>query len=489
MDEVEIALRGEAARRRLAGESPRAIARDLGRTRQWVAKWAGRYDPHDPGWAEGRSRAPRRVANRTAAGVEAQVLEVRTRLEENPWAQVGAPAIAWELSKLGAVVVPERTIEEILERAGATKRQRPARRASKGIPYPAPPARLAGEVVQVDLVGPRHLAGGVRFHALNQIDVASHHAGIEIVSDRSDRTVLVALHALWGRHGVPARIQFDNGGPFVSPTGLGEVVRVCLRQGATPVFVPPREPWRNGTIEHFNDTFDKRFFRQERFADLGQLGERAGAFERFHNAQAPLQRHPRPHARADRHAERVTWPDRARRAPRRLAGTGQGRVHPLHPLRPQAPHPRPCDHDARRQRLPVRHRHARSRAQRRGAQPPRRKRSGRTAHHRTAAEPGPLTRPCARRAKRPNRQTAKRPPVGMLTTIRVANIPTGATTTIVDQIQRLTKETMCSRSSDTVSRQRCACGCELGRCPSHSRPIPEIRHSRVSQSCAQGVGV
>ena len=189
MDEVEIALRGEAARRRLAGESPRAIARDLGRTRQWVAKWAARYDPHDPGWAEGLSRAPRRVANRTAPG-RGEVLEVRTRLEANPWAQVGAPAIAWELSKLGAVVPPERTIEEILERAGATRRQRSGRRASKGIPYPAPAARRAGEVVQVDLVGPRHLDGGVRFHALNQIDVASHHAGIEIVRDRSDRTCL-----------------------------------------------------------------------------------------------------------------------------------------------------------------------------------------------------------------------------------------------------------------------------------------------------------
>ena len=128
------------------------------------------------------------------------MLEVRSRLEENPWAQVGAPAIAWELSKLGAVVPPERTIEEILERAGATKRQRSGRRASKGIPYPAPAARRAGEVVQVDLVGPRHLDGGVRFHALNQIDVASHHAGIEIIEERSDRTVLAALHALWARH-------------------------------------------------------------------------------------------------------------------------------------------------------------------------------------------------------------------------------------------------------------------------------------------------
>lgn len=55
--------------------------------------------------------------------------------------------------------------------------------------------------------------------------------------------------------------------------------------GATPVFIPPREPWRNGTIEHFNDTFDKRFFRQERFNGLPHLTERAAAFERFHNTQ------------------------------------------------------------------------------------------------------------------------------------------------------------------------------------------------------------
>ena len=285
MERVEVELRREAVRRRLAGESPRAIARDLGRTRQWVAKWAARYDPHDPAWVEGRSRAPKRVANRTAPAIEARVLEVRARLEENPWAQIGAPAIAWELEKLGARVPPQRTIEEILERAGATRRERPARRASKGIAYPAPVARRAGDVVQVDLVGPRHLDGGARFHALNQIDVASHRAGIEIVEDRGDERVLVALHALWGRHGVPCRIQFDNGGPFISPTGIGEVVRVCLHQGATPVFVPPREPWRNGTIEHFNDTFDRRFFRQERFSDIGHLSQRAGAFERFHNAQ------------------------------------------------------------------------------------------------------------------------------------------------------------------------------------------------------------
>lgn len=48
MEDVEVVLRREAARRRLGGESPWAIARDLGRTRQWVAKWAARYDPPNP---------------------------------------------------------------------------------------------------------------------------------------------------------------------------------------------------------------------------------------------------------------------------------------------------------------------------------------------------------------------------------------------------------------------------------------------------------
>lgn len=322
MEQLEVALRREAVRRRLAGESPEAIARDLGRTRQWVAKWAERYDPSDPGWAQGRSRAARRVANRTAAQVEAQVLEVRARLEANPWAQVGAPAIAWELDKLGARVPPARTIERILARTGATRRERPGRRLAKGIPYPAPAAERRGDVVQVDLIGPRHLDGGARFHALTQIDVCSHHAGIEIVSDRADARVLAALGRLWGRHGVPRRIQFDNGGPFTAPTGVGEVVRVCLHQGATPVFVPPREPWRNGTIEHFNDTFDRRFFRHERFGDREQLAERALGFERFHNAHHRYRATGRRTPDETAHARRPTplaadqipagWPDHGR---------------------------------------------------------------------------------------------------------------------------------------------------------------------------------
>ena len=191
----------------------------------------------------------------------------------------------------------------------------------------------------------------MRFHALNQIDVVSHHAGIEIVADRGDERVVSALHALWRRHGVPGRVQFDNGGPFVSPTGVGQVVRVCLHQGATPVFIPTREPWRNGTIEHFNDTFDKRFFRQERFTGLEHLSERASAFERFHNSQHRYRATAGRTPRRDR-APPPPRPARGRRAPRRLARERAHRVHPPHPLRPQAAPAGTRDPDPRRPRLP-----------------------------------------------------------------------------------------------------------------------------------------
>jgi transposase InsO family protein len=283
MGGTEAELRTEAVRRRLAGESPEAIARSLGRSVRWVQKWVERHGSDGEGWAAGRKRGPRRAANRTPAELERQVLAVRERLVANPWAQVGAEAIAWELEKLGVAPPPRRTLERILARAGVTRRRSRRRRQPKGVPYPAVSVERPGDLHEADLVGPRNLRGGVRFYALNTIDLASHRCGIEIVDSNADERIAAALVSVWRRVGLPLRLQLDNGGPFVAPKGLGLIVRLCLHQGVTPRFVPPREPWRNGTIEHFNDTFDKRFFRHERFDSLAHLHERALAFETFHN--------------------------------------------------------------------------------------------------------------------------------------------------------------------------------------------------------------
>ena len=123
--DAEEKLRREAVRRSLAGESAAAIATELRRSRRWVVKWLARYDPREEAWARERSRAPQRVANRSAPKLEALVLAVRRRLQANPWAQIGATAILWELTKLHLRQLPEpRTVERILERAGVPRRER-----------------------------------------------------------------------------------------------------------------------------------------------------------------------------------------------------------------------------------------------------------------------------------------------------------------------------------------------------------------------------
>lgn len=141
--DAEAHLRQEAVRRRLAGESPVAIARDLGRSRQWVSKWTRRYSEGDPDWNKSDPRT-RPVANRTPAELEAQVVELRRRLETEPGARIGAAAIAREFERVGTRPPPIRTIERILARSdtpnrGAAAGPRQRRKAADAPAFRRPP--------------------------------------------------------------------------------------------------------------------------------------------------------------------------------------------------------------------------------------------------------------------------------------------------------------------------------------------------------------
>lgn len=286
MERNEEQARREAVRRVLGGEPVSAVAGDMDRSQPWVRKWVARYDPTDESWAVSQSRAPKTVANRTDAETEALVLEVRKHLAEDPWAQVGSSAIVWELVKLGVDDPPPlRTIERILARHGVSRRPRRQRYTPKGTPYPTPPVGDPNACQQGDTVGPRHLEGGKVFYAFNVVDVGRRKAAGEICVSKSAAATCQALMAIWKRLGVPERLQLDNQQALAGAGRRpGKLVRLCLAHQVTPTFIPFAEPWRNGVVEHFNDTFDKKFFRTERFGSVDQLSVRYAEFETFHNA-------------------------------------------------------------------------------------------------------------------------------------------------------------------------------------------------------------
>jgi hypothetical protein len=82
--------------------------------------------------------------------------------------------------------------------------------------------------------------------------------------------VLWFLGECWKNLGIPEQVQFDNArelagwGPAART--LSRVIRLCLRFGASPVFIPAGEPQLGGRVENFNGWFqgpllDRRFRR------------------------------------------------------------------------------------------------------------------------------------------------------------------------------------------------------------------------------------
>lgn len=287
-------LRKEAVRRRRSGEGNEEIAQALGRTGRWVRKWVARAEEEaaSDSWAKSRSRAPHHSPTRAPEELRGLIVDARRRLVANPRAQYGPLAVAWELRRMGVDPVPNRwTIEREIARAGlARPRRRAAGYVPKGVPYPHRPSPEPGVTHQIDMIGPRHLEGGIAFHALNLIDVGSHEAANEIVEAPRPNLLAAGLAAMWSRVGVPTAAQFDNhsnfrGGIPPAYAYFGPIVATCLDLGVTARFIPLREPWRNGVVEHFNDVWDKSFFRTERFTGLDHLRAENTAFIAFHNAE------------------------------------------------------------------------------------------------------------------------------------------------------------------------------------------------------------
>ena len=87
--------------------------------------------------------------------------------------------------------------------------------------------------------------------------------------------------------GLPDFLQLDNELSFRGsnrhPRSPGLVIRLCLYFDVQPVFIPVGEPWRNGVIEKFNDTYNKKFFRRQWFVNYSNLKRQSKNFQRFHN--------------------------------------------------------------------------------------------------------------------------------------------------------------------------------------------------------------
>jgi len=276
----ELTARHRAITLRLAGRPVKAVCAAVGRSEVWFHKWWRRYLEAGPEGLYDLTRA-RHVIQRISPELERAILSIRRRLQAHAtpatrYSLIGAPAILAELKALGTRPLPcARTIERVLERNGLTA---PRVRLAPLLPrqeYPGPQARASNDLHEVDLVGPIYLKGsGHRYYIWVGKDAFDGAVCLRLADSRKMDEVLGFLGECWKDLGRPGQVQFDNArelagwGP--SARTLCRVIRLCLRFGVSPVFIPAGEPQFNGSVENFNGWFQEPLF-QRRFARAGDL--------------------------------------------------------------------------------------------------------------------------------------------------------------------------------------------------------------------------
>jgi putative transposase len=279
MDEYQ--TRKEAITRYLNGDKVSRITRSLNRSRQWFYYWLDRFKTGNTDWFSDLSKAPKHIPIKIDAKTEQLVISIRKQLESTPYAQIGPISIQYEFYRLGLKPPPPWTINRIIARHGMNKPVARSRRCIKEYP------ELFIHTHQLDLVGPRYLKGDGRFFSVNMIDTCSHSCYVKPVRCKSSDEVLQTVVECWQTQGMPDAIQMDNELAFRGsnrhPRSFGSIIRFALSQGVAPVFIPIKEPWRNGMIERFNHTYDQRFIKGMIFQNFEHLVQCSEEFISFHN--------------------------------------------------------------------------------------------------------------------------------------------------------------------------------------------------------------
>lgn len=284
-------LRREAVRRRVQGQRPCDICRDLTRSRSWFDKWWAEYQHNPQTDFADRSRAPHHAPHQTAPAMVQAIVSLRQLLEQaatpaTRYGLIGAPSILARLKQLQLAPLPSlSTIQRILAQHDLTH---PLGAASTTAYYPWPRAWDLNAIFATDIIT-KHLRGGEAIQNFHTIDHASHAVCLTQHLDKTSRTTRLHLLHSWSSLGLPFLHQFDNEGAFSGGHThthlIGQVSRLCLFCGVEPLFTPFYEPKRNYQIESFHSLWVRGFWSRHEFGTLAEVEAEAPLFWRWYMQQ------------------------------------------------------------------------------------------------------------------------------------------------------------------------------------------------------------
>ena len=191
------------------------------------------------------------------------------------YALVSAQAIYYEMRELGISPLPTPdTIHLWLKQAGQIQKRKS--RKGPNPTYPILPCKAVNDVHELDFKGPFYLKDhSHKYYLVALRDKMSKKTALRALANKSMDAILDFLLAAWRTMGCPKRLKMDNcldfRGSNLYPRSPSKLMRVCLDLGIQPVFIPLREPWRNGVVENLNGLLARFLFRIRTFETEKQL--------------------------------------------------------------------------------------------------------------------------------------------------------------------------------------------------------------------------
>jgi putative transposase len=278
---TELRVRQEAIALHLQGWNKSEIARKVQRSRRWVQRWISRYKPEAPAKSlQDHSRAPKHLRWAYPERIKRMAIQIRIARERGKrakyqYALVSAQAIYYEMRELGISPLPTPdTIHLWLQQAGHIRKRKS--RKPPNPTYPVLPCRAVNDVQELDFKGPIYLQDhSHKYYLMVLRDKRSKKTALRALANKSMDAILDFLVDAWQTMGCPKRLKMDNcldfRGSNRHPRSPSKLMRVCLDLGVQPVFIPIREPWRNGVVENLNGLLNRFLFRLQTFETEKQL--------------------------------------------------------------------------------------------------------------------------------------------------------------------------------------------------------------------------
>jgi len=281
-----------------------ALCQEFGVSRPTGYLWLSRYRQTGLAGIAERSRRPARSPERTAAEVEAQVVELRQRYPD--W---GARKLQVLLQQRG-LDLARSTIHRILLRHGLVQHLihgMATQRFERG---------AANELWQMDFKGP--LCAAERVGPLSVLDDHSRYLVVlQKVADNRGEVVREHLQGAFEECGLPEGMLMDHGIPWwsaQSPQGITKLSLWLMKQGIALHWGRIRHPQTQGKVERFHGELKRAL---ERRPPHGELQSWLDEFRWEHN-------HVRPHEALGMQTPVTRW----RKSDRRYEATPRAWEYP-----------------------------------------------------------------------------------------------------------------------------------------------------------------